>query len=235
MGRLRFGMKGAKGNPVSVTDWIFSSSNVKALETVANLYGGTVERYDGYQSDTHRVMTTTSRIRVMLPPEPMGDSMLEMWTGRGIQRRCDGVTCTGYPKDGPPKEVECICIPAQSQVADPDATPDKWCKPKTRLAVIVPDLPLGGVWQMSTSGWNAFREIQGSVELLQAASVRGFPEAELSLERRKGTGRTYVVPMLGMAASFDQLAVGAAPSTAPALETPVEILAELVEGDDEWA
>lgn len=251
-GRLRMGKmqtgKNGKAFPTSVTEWIVTGSDKQALGQVAEIYGGTVEPFDNKKSsDTWRVNTTSSALNVVLPDDPFGGQIhYEFWAGRGLQRRCDGVVCTGYPEDGPPQEVDCVCNRKIEAAGLDYEVPDKeLCAPKTRLSVILPDVSLG-VWLLSTSSRIAHRELVASVELIQAVTQRGFPRAQLSIERRQADGgaKKFVVPVISSSTTFNELEAGhsrvALEAGTAVMESPVEIgvaeIAEIVDAEtDEWA
>ena len=237
MGRLRFGKqiksKNGKMRPVAVDKWILTSNNKRAIEQLRDVYGGTIAPFAAGPAGTLQLETDTSTIRVVLPAEPLEDSFYERWSGGGLLRKCDGETMKAFPKDGSePFDKPCECRAVGLTV----------CAPKTRLSVIIPDVGLGGIWRMDTGSEYALDEIPASVELIQAVSTRGFPEAELSLTNRQTASgnHKFVVPMLSAVASFDALTSGAvsgSPALGPgthshALDAHV-VDAEVID-DDEW-
>lgn len=217
-GRLRMGKKNDRGLPTSSTTWLISSADKEKVDKVADVYGGTVESFN---KDQWRVETTHKKLRVVLPPDSLYQAY-ELWKGSTRSRACDGVTCTGYPADGPPVEVGCLCAKAWAEEGIP-----RKCSGKSRLSVILPDVSTG-TWRLDTSSGNALAELPASVELIRAASTVGFPEAELRIERRSSGGKNFVVPVLGSASTFDEMT---GKTTAPALDTPTEAMPELDDPD----
>lgn len=208
-GRIRSGIRVPKKGGGTRPSWIetfrFTAPARADLDILATLYGGPVEPWSEPKSE-HRwqLITEASEIKVVLPPEPLGDGpSYEMWGGKGLARSCDGMTCE-LQVDGSdgPELVERPCLCRERNV--------KECKPKLRLSVILPDLPLRGVWRFDTSSDLAADEIPGMVELIMAAQNRGLTSAILRLERRQSQGGShrYVVPALGVPLSLEGLLAG---------------------------
>ena len=153
-GRIRFGMKNEKGQPVAIDHFRFTSHDEKVLVALADQYEGTVKPWSpkpGRQE--FELISGATEIGVYLPPDPLGGTpVYEMWTAGGWQRRCDGLVCEMpnlTPDGGEVQAVPCICA-AKGAMA---------CKPITRLAVILPDIHFGGIWRMEAKGWNAAQEL----------------------------------------------------------------------------
>lgn len=208
-GRIRTGTKGPKGNPVKLQSLRFTSADLSAIEAVARLYGGEVKKWVGAPvGEQFEVITEATSIPVVVPAAEMSFSQfMEMWSGGGCQRRCDGER--ELIKDTP-----CLC-----DADEPE------CKPTTRLSVMLPELETLGTWRLESHGWNAAAELKGAVELVQAAGL--FIPADLRLEqrqsKREGTTRNFAVPVLDLRVSVAQLASGVSdrptltPVAAPAL------------------
>lgn len=218
LGRLRMGMKveGRKRNgetferPSSIETWRLTSADQQALEQVAAIYGGTVKpwRDKSVAAGQFEVVTTSSELRIVLPPDPLGNSPIyEMWSRGGCVRRCDGVICSVVMQgqDGAEmQEVDCLCV-AEKALS---------CDVHTRLNVILPEVRFGGVWMLDTSGFDAAHELPGMVGLLQSMQGNGLTVGVLRLEHRRkvvaGETRLYPVPVLGLDASMDALTSGQA-------------------------
>lgn len=180
IGRIRMGEKGSKGEPKRLEHWRLTSSHMESLLAASKLYGGQVGEWErgGYE-----LFTETDTIAVLVPPNAL-TSFMEAWTAGGIQRRCDGVEELTTRSD-------CICAVEENQI----------CEPATNLRVLLPQLPALGAWRLSTKGWIAAAELQGSIELLAKFTHRGeFPAADLVLDQRTkvvaGQTRRFVVPTL---------------------------------------
>ena len=207
-GRIRTGVKGLKGQPMRIPNFRFTSSDEKAIEQIAALYGGSPEIWDAPGGDRFQVISEASEISVALPPDPLGGTPIyERWSGGGCERRCDGISCQIFERgpDGPePTEVACLC----------EAEGEMSCVPKTRLSVILPEIRFGGLWRYESSGWSVAQEMPGFVEAIQEMQHRGITVAKLRLEervsKRGGQTRRFQVPVLGLDASALQLASGLA-------------------------
>jgi hypothetical protein len=56
--------------------------------------------------------------------------------------------------------------------------------PRTRLNIMLPDVPGLGVWRLETSGYNAATSLPATIELLKGLSVQPWIPAVLRLEQR---------------------------------------------------
>jgi len=206
-GRIRLGVKTAKAMK-SIDTFRFTSQDRQSIEQIASIYGGEVKSWSDPKAvgDQWEVITDHNELRIALPPDPLGGTPLyELWSGGGCERRCDGETCERHVAgqdgidltDGP-----CIC--ANKGVLE--------CKPITRLTVLLPEVRFLGVWRLDTKSMNAAQELPGMVDLIQGLQAKGIQRAVLRVERREQriAGRTnkFVVPVLGLDASVEQLAAG---------------------------
>lgn len=225
-GRIRIGQKSERGAPKAIGEFRFTSHDRTAVEQIAALYGGVVGDWSDPKAAAgqYEVCTSATEIKVVLPPDPLGGTPLyEMWSGAGCERRCDGVTATTQ-QTGPdglePVDVPCICS-AQGALA---------CKVTTHLSVILPEVRFAGVWRLTTKSWNAAQELPGMVDMIREAQGAGMQYATLAIKHRRSTSlgqtRKFLVPVLGVDATVEQLAAGstrlsALPSpNAPALPAP---------------
>lgn len=190
-GRIRIGQKGAKGNPVKLDRFRFTSAARENLLPISAAYGGEVVDWtpaDGRKQ--YEVITDSTRVPILLPPNPVSQ-WLELWSGGGCQRRCDGIR--DVITDSP-----CLCGP------DPDS---RACKPTTRLNVVLRDMPGIGVWRLESHGWNAAVELPGLAAFVAAAD--GMVPAFLTLEERvsksDGQTRKFMVPGIDVDVTPSQL------------------------------
>lgn len=227
-GRIRIGRKVATSNgnsrPSKLEHFRFTSADKDALDQAAVLWGGEVTPWDAPAGKQWEVFSEADDIPVVVPPADFGFSQfMELWSGGGCQRRCDGNTelITG---------AACVCALEDKQV----------CKPTTRLSVILPDIPGLGLWRLESHGWNAAAELAGTIDLI-ASHGRLLP-ARLRLQQRSSIvdGKTsrFAVPVLDIDMRMGELASGAkaidfasgeiGPGPNPHI-TPVPV-AELAEG-----
>lgn len=228
LGRIRTGdqveFRDAAGRtrrrPRRLETFRLTSPRRDLVEEAARLYGG-VARAWGEQWE---VTVTAPTVPIMLPPGEVVSQWMEMWSGGGIVRRCDGVR--EVIGDGP-----CLC-PADPAERRELAARGEACKPTTRINVILPDLPGLGVWRLDSTGWYAAVELAGAAEYLSMATSVGHRiPAHLRIVTRtvKRPGpsgpvtRTFTVPTIDIAVRPADLLAGtlpAGPSPAPLERLP---------------
>lgn len=193
-GRIRYGIK-SNGYPKSITKFRFTSSDKVALTEVGEVHGGAIKPWKGTQ---YELLSDASEIKIVLPPDPLS-IYYEHWQGSGCKRRCDGVTASipvQTPDGADLVEVSCLCNKEGKLL----------CKPTTRLKVILPDVRFGGVWRLESKGGNAAEELPGMVDLIVQLQGVGLTHAEIALDQREGSGKKFVVPVLRLPVSMNQLA-----------------------------
>ena len=240
-GRIRIGVKTAQAMK-SIDKLRFTSPDREAIETLAQLHGGEAEPWNEQGRNEWQVITESREIPVILPPDPLqGTPIYELWSGGGIQRRCDGVTVE-IPEQTP-DGVEMVDSPCICQ-----AKGKMDCRVITRISVILPEVKFAGTWRLETKSWNAASEMPEMVDAIMTVQGAGFTRAVLGVAQREkmalGKKKKFVVPYLRLDGSINELAAGAAqmagipgsPSPAPAIaieaggdEGPVE--AEIVYDD----
>lgn len=218
-GRLRMGKKtvSRKGKEmaVSIGAWRVTSADRTAMDRVAELYGGEVRPWsDGPREGEWEVFTAASELRVILPPDPLGGSPgYEHWSGGGCLRRCAGLR---LPPDGP--GGGCLVPVANAEGAEMAEVDCQCrvegvltCKLKTRLSVILADVPFGGVWRLDTNSELAAEELPGMVQAARQWMLRGMPYAMLGITFRSSSGgrKQYRVPVLRMPETPEALVAGA--------------------------
>lgn len=214
-GRIRYGIKttsaSGKTIPRSLQKFRFTSSDMVALDQIAQLYGGKVQPWENGQSE---VVSSSQEIPIVLPPTPLGGGpVYELWKAGGCVRRCDGITCwvPANTEDGAELlEVPCICD--ENQSLD--------CKPTTRLSVILPEVRFGGVWRLDCKGWHGTNELPAMVSTVQQLQGQGLSRAYLALEKRKKGSKQWVVPVLRLGATPNQLMQAREAGVQPALTQP---------------
>jgi len=176
-GRIRLGkiIQTDKGpRPVAIDTFRFTTASEYTVHKVADLYDGTVERW----RNEWEVITSQTRLYVLVPPrDAVISQWYEKWNKGGCERRCDSITeqLTGGP---------CLC-PHAKNPADPEqvlkaalerdrlAKTGKACSRRTRLNVMIPDLPDLGVWRLDTGSFWAASEMADKVRILEAARAQG--------------------------------------------------------------
>lgn len=227
LGRIRIGQqvptKDGKMRPEKLDKFRVTSASRPLLEKVAALYGGEVVEWNNNGSAQFEVFTTSTRLPVLVPPQPVSQ-FFELWSGGGCQRRCDGnrELLTDKP---------CLCEP------DPE---DRQCKPTTRLNVVLRDVEGVGVFRLESHGYYAATELPTTAEFLaqQAGYIVGWLSLEARTVVRNGKTKRFVVPtievdvtpaaLMAGGAGITALASAAAAAVTPALPvTPAVTLADI--------
>lgn len=231
-GRIRLGIttttSSGKTRPVASKTFVLTSHSREHIEAAASLWGGTVEQWQpqGNGAQQWRVITKASEIDAILPPGDPLTQAYETWSRGGCQRRCDGVTeqFSGSP---------CLC---RAQYGDDwhEQPQGRVCDSKSRLKVLLPDMPGLGSWRLETGSFYATDEIAGMVDFIRGAvGDTVMVPVRLRIEPRTrvagGETKQFVVPVLdlrgvtareivsGSYTSIRQIEGGSA-SAAPALE-----------------
>nr|DAF00036.1 MAG TPA: hypothetical protein [Caudoviricetes sp.] len=240
-GRLRLGYtiptdRGQR--PKSSKTWIVTSHSRLHVEKAAELWGGETTEWQPQGNGTQqwRVITETTCIDAILPPGDPLSQAYEMWNRGGCVRRCDGVTeqLTGSP---------CPCL-AEFGENWYEQSAGTVCDSKSRLKVLLPDMPGLGSWRVETGSYYATDEIAGMVDTIRGAVGEAvLVPVRLRIEPRTrvtgGQTKQFVVPVLelrGMTAGallggeYDRLraAVAAIPKH-PALTTRPPISDEVID------
>ncbi|MFE2751503.1 hypothetical protein ACFXGA_05815 [Actinosynnema sp. NPDC059335] len=187
LGRIRIGqvVPTAKGGtrPAKLDRFRLTSASRELLEKVAALYGGEVKPWSpqGGGADAFEVVTTATRLPILVPPQPI-TQWYELWSGGGCARRCDG-------QREVLTEKPCLC--------DPDPT-RRQCKPTTRLNVVLKDVEGLGVWRLESHGYYAAVELPESAEFLARAGayVSGWLSLEARTAKRNGKTMQWMTPVL---------------------------------------
>ena len=210
-GRIRFGKKvtsqGGKERPTALETWRFTSPDRDAVEQLAALYGGECRSWeDPKASPQHQfqVETNASRIQVWLPNEDSYSVAYEQWGGKGLERRCDGETCS-FAGIGGAIERPCVCADQAVQT----------CKPYSRLNVILPQIRFGGVWRLEVKGQAFAHEAPGMIEAITRLQSGGMVRVDLLLTRRtardaQGKTMHFVVPQVSVAVTPEEMLSGGA-------------------------
>lgn len=219
LGRIRLGQvvptRSGKTRPEKLDRFRLTSNSKPLLEKVADLYGGEVVEWQpqGGGAKAWEVVTNSSRIPIMVPPQPI-TQWYEFWTAGGCKHRCDGErnVLTDEPCDPEdPQHLEAIK------------------KPTTRLNVVLRDVEGIGVWRLETHGFNAAMELPDAAEFL--AAVGGYVNGCVALEQRTSKAevpdrenggtkietRHFMVPIIEIDVTPAQLMAGHGRVAAPAL------------------
>lgn len=233
VGRIRTGIsvvKNGRQRPEKLTRFLLTTESRHVADAIAAVYGGKVDPYNpmGGSQRGWQVLIGIDEIPVAVPPgETVVSQWWEMWTGGGLQRRCDGETASVWGDGNGEQRVPCKCPPdlMDRAAAAAQRTPTA-CKPSTRVSLILPDVPGTGTFLVESHGLYAAQEMGGVAELMARASAAGVMlPALLRLEQRDGVRRPgettnkFAVPVLQLTNSIRELAAmaeaGPSASTLP--------------------
>ena len=198
-GRIRLGVTTTASNgkvrPVASKTFVLTSHSREHIEKAAELWGGQVQEWtpQGNGAQQWRVITEASVIDAILPPGDPLSQAYEMWNRGGCVRRCDGVTeqFSGSP---------CLCV---AQFGDDwhEQRQGTVCDSKSRLKVLLADMPGLGSWRLETGSFYATDEIAGMVDVIRGAvGDTVMVPVRLRIEPRSrvagGKTKQFVVPVL---------------------------------------
>ncbi|HUZ54443.1 MAG TPA: hypothetical protein VMU94_18205, partial [Streptosporangiaceae bacterium] len=206
--------------PVKLDTFRFTSPSRFQVDAAAEAYDGEVRPWDNRGRKEWEVVTKVDEIMVAIPPAADAISQwYEMWTGGGCKRRCDSQR--EQKSDGPclcphasdPKDEDEVDRMARERARLSKLMPPQACGLKTRVNVVLPDLPDIGVWRLDTGGFYAAGELVGKAELMRLCRDRDlFLPARLWIDQRvdvvDGQTRKYPVPALEIQKTFRQVATG---------------------------
>lgn len=233
IGRLRIGKqipasKPGKMRPVALDTFRFTTGSRHTADAVADLYGGEVVPW-GTQWE---VITGRNAIEVVIPPrDQIISQWYEMWTGGGCKRRCDsqreqisGGPCL-CPHAEDPTDRDEVEAAARERDRLAKMNPPRACQRKTRISVMIPDLPGLGVFRLDTSSFYAAGEVLDAAELMQAARDRSvYLPAMVRIDKREtvkdGRTKTYPVPVLEVMVTFRQIVTGELSAAGIAAQLP---------------
>jgi len=206
IGRIRLGKvvptSSGKTRPSSIETFRFTSMSKEFVEWAAAEYGGNVSVWESPAGSAWEVETAAKSIEVAIPSwgDPISQAY-ELWSGGGCMRRCDGMN--DVISDGP-----CVCNAEARE-----------CKPTLRVSLILPKCPIMGVVRLETHGFNANAELPSMIDGLSAArahgiNVRATLRVEPRTSKKDGETMNYVVPVLDVQMSLDQLESGEVPQSA---------------------
>lgn len=220
-GVIRLGIKTERGMK-AIDTFRFTSPDEAAIHQLAELYGGQPQPwYDKKANPQNQfeVITQATEIAVLIYPGSVKVSY-ELWSGRGLQRRCDGTSCELF--DDRDSVVPCICN--ERGVEE--------CADRTTLDCLLPAVRFGGRWRLFSKGYNAFREMPAMARVIEELAGEGrMLRAMVRLEHRIGDGgaKKFVVPVLSMPVTPDEIVSGHAQLAAVSQPQPLAL-----ESGDDW-
>jgi Recombination directionality factor-like len=229
-GRIRLGYaidtgKTGKGGqkitrPARSDKFRFTSPSRPLIEAVAAYHGGEPRPWEDGGRREWEVFTEAEELFVSVPPGVEAiTTNYELWRGGGCERRCDsqheqktGGPCL-CPHAANPDDAEEVNRVARLRHEMSKRNPPEACGLKTRVNLVLPDLPDIGVWRLDTGSFYAAGELLGHAELMELCVARNvFLPARLWIDHRtevvRGQTRRYPVPALELAVTFRQVVTG---------------------------
>ncbi len=166
-GRLRLGLtvptSNGKTRPTRSDTWIFTSPDQTKADAAAHLWGGQVEAWQpmGNGGKQWRVITKATSIDAILPSGDPLSQAYEQWSKGGCVRRCNGETESFSGS-------HCLCL-AEFGERWHEQPKGKVCDTKSRLKVLLPELPGLGSYRIETGSYYAADEIAGVVDFIRGA------------------------------------------------------------------
>lgn len=154
------------------------------LEFAAGIYGGTVQQWENpMEGRSWELYTSVNSLKVYVIPNQCVATGCERWTAAGIARRCDGEIIQ-FDTDEQLIGTACEC-PEDHETRQALALKGKACVDKTRISVMLQDLPAIGLWRLDTQGYYAATNALGQIMLLQSLGITQPVEAILSMGQGK--------------------------------------------------
>ena len=189
VGYLKSGMQ-IDGRPVALENWRITSGDPTVMKTVAEAFGGEVEKWETTTEHDHQVLTEIDSLDVELMNV---QSNFALW-GRGNKpiRICDGMTQTDDNKSA------CAC-PSDTKEHKEAARAGTACSPSIRMLVRLKDHPDLGLFRYVTGSWQLAEAI-GPIEEAVAESDDPLSATislvQVSWETKTGAKRQFTKPVV---------------------------------------
>jgi hypothetical protein len=173
--RFRSGMHRG-GKPIAISEWRVTTGDRDVAETVAHLYGGKVEYWETSKEDYLEVLTSASKIQIVIDgPQAILERNI-LWGRNGPLHECDGQYLLNPEKDA---GKECGCpyqIAERKALARSQRGPSPHTSVTFRLAA---DYNLG-LGTFASTSWHLLEELHDLRKDIERAG--GKVLCEMSLE-----------------------------------------------------
>ncbi|MCF3119704.1 hypothetical protein IPZ68_08270 [Streptomyces arenae] len=194
VGRFHGGRQ-ENGIPVALGEWRVTTGDPDVASAIAQLMGGQPEETDSTSENFIEVLTTQSKIKVVLSGADAVTSDMKLWNGSALIHHCDGVEFLAPDED---RGKACGC-PALME--DRKAAAKSKRGPAPSIAVtfrLAEDYNLG-LFKFQTGSWKLAETLHEIGNALD--KVDGEALAELSLElveytTKKGRDVSYRKPVI---------------------------------------
>ena len=192
VGRVRAGQQ-ISGRPVALSDWRFTTGDPAVASAVAEMYGGSPEKWETQSDEALEVLSTTSVLSVELTGLT---SEFVLW-GRSNRpiRTCNGTVQADELKS------TCVC-PSDIKEHKEQGKAGTACQPSVRALFRLSAAPDLGLFRFNSASW----QLAAAVNDLEAdlAERGGTSAATLSLElveytTKAGRDVRYTRPVIELA------------------------------------
>ena len=193
VGRVRAGQQ-IQGRPIALSEWRFTSGDPAVASAVAEMFGGSPEKWETSSDEALEVLTTTA----VLPVELTSLSSEFVLWGRSNRpiRACNGIVQTDELKS------TCVC-PSDLREHKDAAKVGTACQPSVRAVFRLTAAPDLGLFRFNSAAW----QLAAAVEALETdlAERGGTSDATLALElveytTKAGRDVRYTRPVIELAA-----------------------------------
>lgn len=168
LGIVRIGEKKPTQNggtrPAMRETFRITSPQRAILEAVQAVYGGELRPWAKTATEKEwELLTTVNELRVFIVPDRCMSEHMEQWSRGGCTHRCDTVTVQ-MSQDGQPVTRPCVCDPQNPA-----------CKLATRLQFGLSNVPLLGIWRLTSGGKIFSSEMRAELDQMSAVGMGSQP------------------------------------------------------------
>lgn len=176
LGEQKINPKTNKPFPAKLANFRITTPSKRIADDIAELFKGEPRPWRNGNSPEWEVYTSTSEIRVVVPPQ-LVDPNMEMWGPGMMVRLCDDTTerMRGIP---------CMCRAEFGDDFSKTAPKLKVCKVTFRVSLMIYDLQSAGTFKLEAHGWNSAAEMPELVNTISQAK-RALPGTLLLVQRSK--------------------------------------------------
>lgn len=168
LGIVRIGEKKPTQNggsrPAMRETFRITSPQKAILEAVQAVYGGELRPWAKTATEKEwELLTDVNELRVFIVPNRCMSEHMEQWSRGGCTHRCDTVTVQ-MSQDGQPVTRRCVCNPENPA-----------CKLTTRLQFGLSNVPLLGIWRLTSGGKIFSSELRAELDQMGAVGMGDQP------------------------------------------------------------
>lgn len=169
LGHIKLGIFNGR-HPQATDTFRFTSADRARLEPLARDFGGEIRAFrpQGAGTDTWELISEADAFTAIFPfPDVEGNITQDwkLWKRSGLERLCDGYTCTVYSvdeetgeRDG--EQTDCVCA----------AKGHRDCSAETRLRFLLAQTGLG-IWELTTGSKIAALDLHDQVRAIAGVAA----------------------------------------------------------------